>query len=110
MLEINKKDFFKEFNLGDIYGLENLKMQLIKLEKDYWKKNIEDTEEIEKIIRAKNILNFTIQMNYLYIETQTTEYAEKYYSKIEDLYCNDLLTDLFNILGITNKDFEKYAK
>lgn len=109
MVNINKKEFFKEFNSGDIYGLENLKMQLTKLEKDYWKKNTENTKEIEEIIRAKSILNFTISLNYLYIETQTAEYAEKYYSKIEDLYSNDLLSDLFNILEITNKDFEKYA-
>lgn len=104
MIKINKEKFFKEFNLGDIYGLENLQEQLKELEK-----NVTNTKEIEEISRAKYILNFTMKINYLYIETQTEEYAEKYYLKIEDLYCNNLLNDLFDILEITNKDFEKYA-
>ncbi len=124
-MKINKKEFFREFNLGDIYGLENLQKQLEKMEKELFEKmeknakskNVLKNEIAEnlcneeiQIIRAKNILNFTIRINYLYIETQTTEYAEKYYSKIEDLYSNDLLNDLFKILNITNKDFEIYAK
>lgn len=124
-MKINKKEFFREFNLGDIYGLENLQKQLEKIERELFEKmeknakskNVLKNEIAEnlcneeiQIIRAKNILNFTIRINYLYVETQTTEYAEKYYSKIEDLYSNDLLNDLFKILNITNKDFEIYAK
>lgn len=124
-MEINKKEFFREFNLGDIYGLENLQKQLEKMEKELFEKmeknakskNVLKNEIAEnlcneeiQIIRAKNILDFTIRINYLYIETQTTQYAEKYFSKIEDLYSNDLLNDLFKILDITNKDFEIYAK
>lgn len=124
-MKIDKKEFFREFNLGDIYGLENLQKQLEKMERELFEKmeknakskNVLKNEIAEnlcneeiQIIRAKNILNFTIKINYLYIETQTTQYAEKYYSKIEDLYSNDLLNDLFKILNITNKDFEIYAK
>lgn len=124
-MEINKKEFFREFNLGDIYGLENLQKQLEKMERELFEKmeknakskNVLKNEIAEnlcneeiQIIRAKNILDFTIRINYLYVETQTTQYAEKYYSKIEDLYSNDLLNDLFKILNITNKDFKIYAK
>lgn len=122
MIEINKKEFFEEYYQGDIYGLENLQKQLEEREKEIFlameenaksKRAIQNAiaeklcnEEID-IIRIKNLLNFTIKVNYLFEETQGTKYASKYFSKIEDLYCNDLLQDLFNMLNIDRKDYDK---
>ena len=127
MIGINKKEFFGEYNYGDIYGLENLQKQLDKIGRDIFTQMRENQEnqnlsnnsknviaeklcnEEIQVIRANNLLNFVMKLNSLYIETQGTKYAEKYYLKTESLY-NDVINDLFNILDITNEDFKQYAK
>jgi hypothetical protein len=130
-MEINKEEFFKEFNLGDINGLDNLGKQLDILfndicekekvvvekwnnTKDIIKKNELDRYikmyelKQQKICRAKAVLELTEQANYIYVETQMNKYAEKFFINAENLY-NQMLSDLLDIVGITNKDFEKYA-
>jgi hypothetical protein len=127
MIRIDKKEFFEEYNCGDVYGLENLQKQLDRIGKNIFRQMKENQEnqnisndlknviaeklcrEEIQVIRANSLLNFAIRLNSLYIETQTTEYAEKHYSKTESLY-SDVINDLFNILNITNEDFKQYAK
>lgn len=127
MIKINKKEFFGEYNCGDVYGLENLQKQLDRIGKDIFRQMKENQEnqnisnnskniiaeklcgEEMQVIRANSLLNFAIRLNSLYIETQTTKYAEKHYLKTESLY-NDVINDLFNVLDVTNEDFKQYAK
>ena len=124
MIKINKKEFFEQFAQSDIYGLENLQKQLNKLGNDVFNKMIKNNEsnynditkdkisiklcdEQMQIVRANSLLRFTISLNQLFNETVATKYASKYYRKIEDLYYNDVLQDLLNMLNISEEDFDE---
>lgn len=124
MIKINKKEFFEQFAQSDIYGLENLQKQLNKLGNNIFDKMIKNNEsncdditkdkisielcnEQMQIVRANSLLRFAISLNQLFNETVATKYASKYCKKIEDLYYNDVLQDLLNMLNISEEDFDK---
>ena len=121
MLQINKQEFFKEFNLGDIFGLENLEKQLDNLYKEInenLKANVDTNGEIinksvtdilceleENVVKQQTLLKYVIQLNYIFVETETTKYASDYYNLAYELY-HKALNDLFIMLDITEEDFE----
>ena len=83
MLQINKQEFFKEFNLGDIFGLENLEKQLDNLYKEInenLKANVDTNGEIinksvtdilceleENVVKQQTLLKYVIQLNYIFV-------------------------------------------
>ena len=122
MLEINKKEFFENFNQGDIIGLNNLEKQLKSIlaeVHDNMKANVKNEKiinngvadilyEMETDITKKlTLLNYVKSLNYIFVETETTKSLSDYYDLAEQLY-KKALNDLFNLVGIENKDFEIY--
>ena len=122
MLEINKKEFFENFNQGDIIGLDNLEKQLRSILAeihDNMKANVENEKivnngvtdilcEMETDITEKlTLLDYVKSLNYIFVETETTKSLNDYYSLAEQLY-KKALNDLFSLVGIENKDFELY--
>ena len=122
MLEINKKEFFENFNQGDIIGLDNLEKQLKSILAEVhnnMKANVKNEKiinngvadilcEMETDITKKLILlNYVKSLNYIFVETETTKSLSNYYNLAEQLY-KKALNDLFSLVGIENKDFEIY--
>ena len=122
MLEINKKEFFENFNQGDIIGLDNLEKQLKSIlaeVHDNMKANVKNEKiinngvadilyEMETDITKKlTLLDYVKSLNYIFVETETTKSLSDYYDLAEQLY-KKALNDLFNLVGIENKDFELY--
>ena len=122
MLEINKKEFFENFNQGDIIGLDNLEKQLRSILAeihDNMKANVENEKivnngvadilcEMETDITEKlTLLDYVKSLNYIFVETETTKSLNDYYCLAEQLY-KKALNDLFSLVGIENKDFELY--
>ena len=122
MLEINKKEFFENFNQGDIIGLDNLEKQLKSIlaeVHDNMKANVENEKiinngvadilcEMETDITKKlTLLNYVKSLNYIFVETETTKFLSNYYNLAEQLY-KKALNDLFSLVGIENKDLELY--
>lgn len=122
MLEINKKEFFENFNQGDIIGLDNLEKQLKSIlaeVHDNMKANVKNEKiinngvadilcEMETDITKKlTLLDYVKSLNYIFVETETTKSLSDYYDLAEQLY-KKALNDLFNLLGIESKDFEIY--
>ena len=122
MLEINKKEFFENFNQGDIIGLDNLEKQLKSIlaeVHDNMKANVKNEKivntgvadilcEMETDITEKlTLLDYVKSLNYIFVETETTKSLSNYYSLAEQLY-KKALNDLFSLVNIENKDFEIY--
>ena len=122
MLEINKKEFFENFNQGDIIGLDNLEKQLKSIlaeVHDNMKANVKNDKiinngvadilcEMETDITKKlTLLDYVKSLNYIFVETETTKFLSNYYNLAEQLY-KKVLNDLFSLVGIENKDFELY--
>lgn len=122
MLEINKKEFFENFNQGDIIGLDNLEKQLKSIlaeVHDNMKANVKNEKiinngvadilcEMETDITKKlTLLDYVKSLNYIFVETETTKFLSNYFNLAEQLY-NKALNDLFSLVGIENKDFEIY--
>ena len=122
MLEINKKEFFENFNQGDIIGLDNLEKQLRSIlaeVHDNMKANVENEKIINNgiadilcemeidITKKLTLLNYVKSLNYIFVETETTKSLSDYYDTTYELY-HKALNDLFNLVDIENKDFEIY--
>lgn len=122
MLEINKKEFFENFNQGDIIGLDNLEKQLRSIlaeVHDNMKANVENEKivntgvadilcEMETDITEKlTLLDYVKSLNYIFVETETTKSLNDYYGLSEQLY-RKALNDLFSLVNIEDKDFEIY--
>lgn len=122
MLEINKKEFFENFNQGDIIGLDNLEKQLRSILAEVYenmKANVKNEKvvntgvadilcEMEMDITKKlTLLDYVKSLNYIFVETETTKLASDYYNMAYELY-HKALNDLFNLVGIEDKDFEIY--
>lgn len=122
MLEINKKEFFENFNQGDIIGLDNLEKQLRSIlaeVHDNMKANVENEKivntgvadilcEMETDITKKlTLLDYVKSLNYVFVETETTKSLNDYYGLAEQLY-KKALNDLFSLVNIEDKDFEIY--
>lgn len=122
MLEINKKEFFENFNQGDIIGLDNLGKQLKSIlaeVHDNMKANVKNEKiinngvadilcEMETDITKKlTLLDYVKSLNYIFVETETTKSLNDYFNLAEQLY-KKALNDLFSLVGIENKDFKLY--
>lgn len=122
MLEINKKEFFENFNQGDIIGLDNLEKQLKSIlaeVHDNMKANVKNEKIVNNgiadilcemeidITKKLTLLDYVKSLNYIFVETETTKSLSDYYDLAEQLY-KKALNDLFNLVGIENKDFELY--
>ena len=122
MLEINKKEFFENFNQGDIIGLDNLEKQLKSIlaeVHDNMKANVENEKIVNNgiadilcemeidITKKLTLLNYVKSLNYIFVETETTKSLSDYYDLAEQLY-KKALNDLFSLVNIENKDFEIY--
>lgn len=122
MLEINKKEFFENFNQGDIIGLDNLEKQLKSIlaeVHDNMKANVKNEKIINNgvanilcemeidITKKLTLLSFVKSLNYIFVETETTKFASDYYNMAYELY-HKALNDLFNLVNIEDKDFEIY--
>ena len=120
---MNKKEFFENFNQGDIIGLDNLEKQLKSIlaeVHDNMKANVKNEKiinngvadilcEMETDITKKlTLLDYVKSLNCIFVETETTKSLNDYFSLAEQLY-NKALNDLLTMLNITNKDFEIYA-
>lgn len=122
MLEINKKEFFENFNQGDIIGLDNLEKQLKSIlaeVHDNMKANVKNEKIINTgvadilcgmeidITKKLTLLDYVKSLNYIFVETETTKSLSNYYNLAEQLY-KKALNDLFSLVNIENKDFEIY--
>ena len=122
MLEINKKEFFENFNQGDIIGLDNLEKQLKSIlaeVHDNMKANAKNEKIVNNgiadilcemeidITKKLTLLDYVKSLNYIFVETETTKSLSDYYDLAEQLY-KKALNDLFSLVGIENKDFELY--
>lgn len=116
MLEINKKEFKENFEMGDIIGLENLNKQLhiLKIEiHANMNRNIDDrTETIintgiadilcemeTRVNKALDLLHFVNDLNCIFVDTQDIRDFDKYYDLADKLY-HIALNDLFDMLDI----------
>lgn len=122
MLEINKKEFFENFNQGDIVGLDNLEKQLRSIlaeVHDNMKANVENEKIVNTsiadilcdmeidITKKLTLLDYVKSLNYIFVETETTKSLNDYYGLAEQLY-RKALNDLFSLVDIEDKDFEIY--
>lgn len=125
MEQFNKKEFFEEYSQGDIYGLENAEEQVLSIAKDLYEKMKENQRNIkisyeevqkiadelcekeEKITEIQVMIKFVKELNSIYVETETTDYASNYNSMAFELY-NQAFNDLMDLLGITDQDFEDF--
>lgn len=91
------KKRIKEAYIGDLFWLNTIEEELEKYKKnELIKSDLEyDYEEYDKIIR---LINTLYQMNYVIIETETTDYAEKYYDNAHELYA-EMKVDLTEMIG-----------
>lgn len=117
MIKINKEEFLKEFENGDILGLDNLEKQinniLIEIRKQEkensknikisYKKVLENAEKLnkkeKKINKIKVLLKYVKNINYIYITAETNENFSSYYILSQNLYFK-VLNDLFDLLNI----------
>ena len=120
MIKINKEEFLKEFENGDILGLDNLEKQinniLIEIRKQEkensknikisYKKVLENAEKLnkkeKKINKIKVLLKYVKNINYIYITAETNENFSSYYILSQNLYFK-VLNDLFDLLNIKIK-------
>lgn len=118
----NKKEFFEEYNRGEIYALENAEKQILIIKKDLYEKMKENQRNIkisykevqekadklcaeeEKITKIQEMIKFVKKLNSIYVETETTNYASNYNSITFELY-NKAFNDLMNLLNISDQDF-----
>ena len=84
-LSQESKDKIREAYIGDLIWLDTIKEELTKYES-------EDKDIILKLIDT------LYEMNYVIIETETEEYAEKYYTQAHDLY-SEMKIDLTKMIG-----------
>ena len=123
MEQFNKKEFFEEYSQGDIYGLENAEKQIRTITSDLYKKMETNTKNIkisykevqkiadqlcaeeEKLQKIQVMIKFVKELNSIYVETETTDYASEYNSLAFELY-NQAFNDLMDLLNITDKDFK----
>jgi hypothetical protein len=94
--EDEKKEFFENYNDGDILALEYLRDLLT---------TYNCSEEITDLLYDVIKLN---SMNHI-IETENYSIYQKYEKQIADLYFN-MRNELFEALGITDNDFKKYVE
>ena len=84
--------------IGDLHWLDTIQEELQKYkENELYKSDVAyDHEEFEKI---ENMVITLYRMNYVIMETETEEYAEKYYTQAHELYA-EMKVDLTEMLGI----------
>ena len=85
-LSQESKDKIREAYIGDLTWLDTIAKEITKYDS-------KDKKEIEML------LNTLYKMNYVIMETETEEYAEKYYDKAHELY-SEMKIDLTEMLGI----------
>lgn len=85
-LSQESKDKIREAYIGDLTWLDTIAKEITKYDS-------KDKQEIEML------LNTLYKMNYVIMETETEEYAEKYYDKAHELY-SEMKIDLTKMLGI----------
>ena len=85
-LSQESKDKIREAYIGDLTWLDTIAKEITKYDS-------KDKQEIEML------LNTLYKMNYVIMETETEEYAEKYYDKAHELY-SEMKIDLTEMLGI----------
>ena len=85
-LSQESKDKIREAYIGDLTWLDTIAKEITKYDS-------KDKQEIEML------LNTLYKMNYVIMETETEEYAEKYYDKAHELY-SEIKIDLTEMLGI----------
>lgn len=122
MLKINKKEFFENFNQGDIIGLDNLEKQLRSILAEVYdnmKSNVKNENIVNTgvadilcdmeidITKKLTLLDYVKSLNYIFVETETTKSLSDYYGLAEQLY-KKALNDLFSLVNIVNEDFEIY--
>ena len=73
---------------------------LKEIEKQINNAKITNKYQNERIEKAKYMIDLLYKLNYIVIETETNEIAEKYYN-IHDIY-GDMKYDLTELLGITD--------
>ena len=83
---LNEEKAMELFMSGDIFGLEEMKKQVIET----------GNSDYSDIL---NLLDLIINMNYSLIETENNSYASKYNGEIREIY-EKMLEDLFFKLNI----------
>ena len=77
---------------GDGIWLDEIESQLNKIASDH-------EEEMNIKYNALNLIQILWKINYVICETEDTNYAEKYYDKVHELY-SEMKIDLTKMLGI----------
>ena len=95
--EESKKKIIDAY-IGDLYWLETIQAEMQKYkENELYKSDLAyDHEEFEK---AEKMVVALFRMNFVVLETETEEYAEKYYTQAHELYA-EMKVDLTEMLGI----------
>lgn len=93
-LSQESKNKIREAYIGDSFWLDTIKEEVTETYKKLESDLAYDCEEYNKIIGLINIL---YSMNYVIIETETEEYAEKYYTQAHDLY-SEMKIDLTKMI------------
>lgn len=58
-----------------------------------------NTKELNTIYDVHGLIDLLCKINYVICETEHSDYAEKYYAKVHDLY-REMKIDLTKMLGI----------
>ena len=89
---LDKNKLIENYNIGDKVWLEELKseIEIIKTESE---------EELDILHNSLNLRDLLLEMNYIICQCECKEYAEKYYSRISDLY-TEMKVDLTKMLEI----------
>ena len=86
------KEKIIEAYIGEGIWLDEIESQLNKIDSD-------NAKEMNTRYDALNLIQILWSMNYIVCETKDTDYAEKYYDKIHELY-SEMKIDLTKMLGI----------
>lgn len=86
------KEKIIEAYIGEGIWLDEIESQLNKIDSD-------NAKEMNTRYDALNLIQILWSMNYIVCETKDTDYVEKYYDRVYELY-NEMKLDLTKMLGI----------
>ena len=97
LTEEQKINFFHAYNSGDIWGMNYLETLIDKFDG-------EDAEELQELVRHVTHLNAM----EIICESEDWQTYQRHSSVINDLYV-DMKNELFDALGITDEDYERWC-
>lgn len=86
-MAINKKRIKSAYDGGDYHWLEIIEKEVV-----------ENKDTMENYVEIIKLLRILYKANYIMIEAETEDYAEKYYGMIYELY-REMKIDLMKLIG-----------